>query len=121
MGENGETYNINADLVASRVAGALSSGRLIYLTDVDGVKDVAGELITSIDARTIKQMIDDKTILAKDDVKDSIRAGSSAQKRCEKSADHQRHQTPRLAAGAFYGQGYRHGSNGNLTGRPKKK
>ena len=62
VGENGETYNINADLVASRVAGALSSGRLIYLTDVDGVKDAAGELITSIDARTIKQMIDDKTI-----------------------------------------------------------
>jgi len=62
VGENGETYNINADLVASEVARALCSGRLIYLTDVDGVKDAAGALITSIDARTIKQMIGDQTI-----------------------------------------------------------
>lgn len=62
VGANGETYNINADLVASKVAGALSAGRLIYLTDVDGVMDGSKRLISSIDAKTIKKMVDDRTI-----------------------------------------------------------
>ncbi|MBC2716541.1 MAG: acetylglutamate kinase [Desulfobacteraceae bacterium] len=62
IGVDGETYNINADLVASEVACALSSGRLIYLTDVDGVMDASGKLISSIDARTIKNMVDEKII-----------------------------------------------------------
>ena len=62
VGINGETFNINADLVASEVASALSSGRLIYLTDVDGVMDASGKLISSIDAKTIKNMVDGKII-----------------------------------------------------------
>ncbi len=61
-GEAGETYNLNADLVAARIAVALSAGRLIYLTDVDGVLDAEGRLISSIDAETIRQMVDSKTI-----------------------------------------------------------
>ena len=61
-GEAGETYNINADLVASRIAMALKAGRLILLTDVNGVLDAAGNLISSIDRRTIKEMIDSKSI-----------------------------------------------------------
>jgi len=56
-GENGETYNINADLVASQIAIALSAARLILMTDVDGVLDQQGRLIPSIDASTIQQMI----------------------------------------------------------------
>ncbi|WP_372679659.1 acetylglutamate kinase [Desulfosarcina sp.] len=56
-GTAGETYNINADLVASRIATALSAGRLILLTDVDGVMDADGGLISSIDAATISRMI----------------------------------------------------------------
>jgi acetylglutamate kinase len=62
VGEHGETYNINADLVAAKLAGALSAGRLIYLTDVDGILDGSGTLITSIDAPTIRRMLDDRTI-----------------------------------------------------------
>ena len=62
VGAHGETYNINADLVASKLAGALQAGRLIYLTDVDGILDGSGDLITSVDAATIKQMLDDQTI-----------------------------------------------------------
>ncbi len=62
VGPNGETFNINADLVASKLAGALTAGRLIYLSDVDGILDGSGELITSIDAATIKQMLEDQTI-----------------------------------------------------------
>ena len=58
VGESGETYNINADLVASHVAMALNAGRLILMTDVDGVLDEQGRLISSIDAETAKEMID---------------------------------------------------------------
>ncbi len=62
VGKNGETFNINADLVASRMSAALSAGRLIMLTDVDGVLNAGGELISSIDAATIQKMIIDKQI-----------------------------------------------------------
>ncbi len=61
-GTTGETYNINADLVASHIATALSAGRLILLTDVDGVMDADGGLISSIDAATISRMIADGSI-----------------------------------------------------------
>lgn len=61
-GETGETYNINADLVASRIAMAIKAGRLVLLTDVDGVLDASGSLISSIDADTIQQMIKEKSI-----------------------------------------------------------
>ena len=61
-GSEGETYNINADLVASHIAMALSAGRLILMTDVDGVMDAKGELISSIDADTIGRMIEDGSI-----------------------------------------------------------
>ncbi len=53
-GDQGETYNINADLVASQIAVALSAGRLIYITDVDGVLDADGQLISSINRRQIR-------------------------------------------------------------------
>ncbi len=56
-GEAGETFNINADLVAGRIAGALAAGRLMLLTDVDGVMDASGNLISSIDSRTVRRMI----------------------------------------------------------------
>jgi acetylglutamate kinase len=56
-GEGGETYNINADLVAARIAMALGAERLILMTDVDGVMDPSDKLITSIDAATIGQLV----------------------------------------------------------------
>jgi len=62
VGENGETYNINADLVASKVASALGATRLILLTDVDGVLDSGGNLISSIDAGAIGEMIGNGTV-----------------------------------------------------------
>jgi acetylglutamate kinase len=61
-GTKGETYNINADLVASHIAVALSAGRLMLLTDVDGVVDAGDQLISSIDAATIGRMIADGSI-----------------------------------------------------------
>ena len=45
VGKNGETYNINADLVAGEVAEALHAEKLLLMTDVEGVKDKKGELL----------------------------------------------------------------------------
>lgn len=48
VGEDGETYNINADTVAGAVAGALKAAKLILLTDVPGVLDEGGRLLSSL-------------------------------------------------------------------------
>ncbi len=61
-GREGETYNINADLVAGKVAGALSASRLMYLTDVDGLMDARGNLVSSVNASLVRKMIADGTI-----------------------------------------------------------
>jgi len=61
-GPSGETFNINADLVASKVAAALSAGRLIFITDVDGLLDFSGKLVPSVDRVQAGQMIEDKSI-----------------------------------------------------------
>lgn len=61
-GEHGESYNINADAVASHVAMALSARHLIFLTDVDGVLDDDGNLLGTISVRDIASMIADETI-----------------------------------------------------------
>ncbi|WP_298432601.1 acetylglutamate kinase [Geobacter sp.] len=62
VGEHGESYNINADLVAGRVAGALRAEKLILLTDVEGVKDTGGKLLSSIPFDDVPRLIDDKVI-----------------------------------------------------------
>ena len=61
-GADGETFNINADLVACKMAIALSAGRLILMTDVDGVMDAGGNLISSMNAENIRRMIKDNEI-----------------------------------------------------------
>jgi acetylglutamate kinase len=62
-GDSGETFNINADLVAGSMAMAVSAKRLIFLTDVDGVLNNSGDLISSIDMKDIDRMMKEKTIL----------------------------------------------------------
>ncbi len=57
VGENGETYNINADLVASKIAGAINAERLILMTDVDGLLDKASNLLSTVNADMIQTMI----------------------------------------------------------------
>jgi len=61
-GKCGETYKINADLVACHVAVALKAGRLIYLTDVDGVLDDKGKLISSIGGDEVEDLLNKKII-----------------------------------------------------------
>ncbi len=62
MGDQGETYNINADIVAGEVAAALKAEKLVLLTDVEGVWDQNKQLINTMDNTRALQMIDDGTI-----------------------------------------------------------
>ncbi|MGA3083807.1 MAG: acetylglutamate kinase [Thermodesulfobacteriota bacterium] len=62
IGEMGRTYNINADLVAGKVAAALKAQKLILLTDVEGVKDKNGNLISTLTREEIPGLIEDGTI-----------------------------------------------------------
>ncbi|MEM8589290.1 MAG: acetylglutamate kinase [Pseudomonadota bacterium] len=62
IGENGETYNINADTAAGAVAGALNASRFFLLTDVTGVFDKAKTLITDLPVDKAEALMDDGTI-----------------------------------------------------------
>lgn len=62
VGPEGESYNINADLVAGRVAAALNAEKLILLTDVSGVKDKNGILLESISVADLHRLIAEEAI-----------------------------------------------------------
>ena len=62
MGENGETYNINADIVAGEVAAALKAEKLLLLTDVAGVLDADKKLIQTMTNQDALNLIDDGTV-----------------------------------------------------------
>ncbi|MBN1548104.1 MAG: acetylglutamate kinase [Syntrophaceae bacterium] len=62
VGTAGETYNINADLVAGAVASALKAEKLMLLTDVSGVWDENSELINTMNRDRVMQLIDNGVI-----------------------------------------------------------
>jgi acetylglutamate kinase len=62
VGEEGETYNINADLVAGKIASALKAEKLILLTDVEGVKDGNKKTLPTLDAKEAKRLMGQKVI-----------------------------------------------------------
>ncbi len=62
MGPNGEAFNINADLVAGKLAERLEAEKLIMLTNTAGVLDQTGELVTGLSASRIEKMFADGTI-----------------------------------------------------------
>ena len=62
LGADGATYNINADTMAGAIAGALDAKRFFLLTDVAGVLDKAGELMTDLDSARIAALKADGTI-----------------------------------------------------------
>lgn len=62
MGRNGETFNLNGDTAAGAIAAALKADRLLLLTDVAGVKNADGEVLTELTASQIDAMIADGTI-----------------------------------------------------------
>ena len=62
VGEDGQAFNINADLVAGAIAGELAAEKLMLLTDVAGVKDKAGKLIASLSRQDLEPLIADGTL-----------------------------------------------------------
>ncbi|TMV15558.1 acetylglutamate kinase [Arenibacterium halophilum] len=82
-GRNGETYNVNGDTAAGAYAKALKADRLLLLTDVAGVKNAEGDVVTELTAAEIRQMTADgviaggmipKTETALDAVEGGVRA-----------------------------------------------
>ena len=62
MGRNGETFNINGDTAAGAIAAALKADRLLLLTDVAGVKNGEGNVLTEISATQVRELTADGTI-----------------------------------------------------------
>ena len=62
MGDAGETYNINADVVAGEVASALQAEKLLLLTDVQGVMDKDKQLINTMNGKKALKLIDDGVV-----------------------------------------------------------
>ncbi|UWQ96198.1 acetylglutamate kinase [Rhodobacteraceae bacterium M385] len=62
QGKNGETYNINGDTAAGAIAAALKADRLLLLTNVSGVKNAAGDVVTELTSADVDAMIADGTI-----------------------------------------------------------
>ncbi len=62
VGEDGQAFNINADLVAGAVAAELKAAKLVLLTDVAGVQDKEGTLLHSLKQGELERLIDNETI-----------------------------------------------------------
>jgi len=62
VGPRGETYNINADVVAGKIAEVLNAEKLVLLTNTPGVLNQAGELLTGITPKEIDAMVEDGTL-----------------------------------------------------------
>jgi len=60
--ENGASYNINADIVAGKVAQMVMAEKLILLTNIAGVQDKSGEILTGLTTEQVSGLIDDGTI-----------------------------------------------------------
>ncbi|MSR15493.1 MAG: acetylglutamate kinase [Gammaproteobacteria bacterium] len=80
VGEDGTSYNINADLVAGKIAEVMQAEKLIMLTNIVGLLDQQGELLTGLSAERVDELISDGTIsggmLPKmDSVVDAVKAG----------------------------------------------
>ncbi len=62
VGEDGQSYNINADLVAGKLAITLNAEKLILLTNTAGVLDTEGKLLTGLKARQVEKLIEEGVI-----------------------------------------------------------
>ena len=62
VGKDGQTYNINADVVAGRVAEVLQAEKLVLLTNTPGVLDKQGKLVTNVTPKDIEEMVEDGTL-----------------------------------------------------------
>ena len=61
-GRNGETFNVNGDTAAGAIAASLKADRLLLLTDVAGVKDAEGNVLTQMTPDQVRQLTADGVI-----------------------------------------------------------
>jgi acetylglutamate kinase len=76
IGDDGQSYNINADLVAGKVAETLNAEKLILLTNTSGVLDERGELLASIGVAEVERLIADDVV--KDGMLPKVRCALNA-------------------------------------------
>ncbi len=62
VGDNGDTFNINADLVAGKIAQVMQAEKLMLLTNVEGLLDREGEILTGLSTGQVDELIADGTI-----------------------------------------------------------
>ncbi len=62
VGANGDSYNINADLVAGKIAEVTQAEKLILLTDVPGIQNAQGEVLTGLTTQVVDELVKDGTI-----------------------------------------------------------
>ncbi len=62
VGDDGQSYNINADLVAGKIAEALHAEKLVLLTNVAGLQDKSGKVLTGLSTKQVDGLIEDGTI-----------------------------------------------------------
>ena len=93
FGENNESYNINADVVAAKLATVLQAEKLLMLTNIRGVLDKDGELLTELTPRAIDALIEDGTISGGMIPKIAGALGRG-EERCDGGAHHRRSGAP---------------------------
>ena len=62
VGDDGMSYNINADLVAGKIAEVLLAEKLVLLTNIEGLLDKNGKLLTGLSTQQVDELIEDGTI-----------------------------------------------------------
>jgi acetylglutamate kinase len=97
VGSEGETYNINADVVAGKLAEVLKAEKLVLLTNTPGVLDKAGNLLTGITPKQIDDMVAGRHAVRRHAAQDRLGARCRTQRRQER-AHHRRPGGARAAA-----------------------
>ena len=115
FGEHNESYNINADVVAGKLAEVLKAEKLVLLTNTPGVLDKDGKLLTDLSAREIDELFADGTISRRHAAQDRRRA-RCRQERRQRGAHHRRPRAARDAAGDPDRAGLRHDDPLALSG-----
>lgn len=107
VGSNGESYNINADLVAGKVAEALKAEKLMLLTNIAGLMDKQGQVLTGLSTEQVNEPDRRRHHLRRHAAEDPLRPGSGAGRR-DQRAHHRWPGAECRAAGNLHRQRRRH-------------
>jgi acetylglutamate kinase len=103
----GQSYNINADLVAGKLAEVLKAEKLMLLTNVPGLMDAEGRVLTGLGTEEVNGLIEQGRRARRHAAEDPLRARRRGRWRGFR-AHHRRHRPARGAAGNLYRRGSRH-------------